>query len=561
VFDPRKIYDAIVVGSGAAGGIAAKELTEGGLTVLLLEAGPRLDPARDFFTHRWPYQMPFRGFDRPGDREKYYPNAWTADEYSRGLYIDETEHPYTTAPGKPYRWVRSRCLGGKLLHWGRNARRLSDYDFRAADRDGYGENWPITYSELAPYYDKVEGFVGVSGTIEHLFHLPDGKYLPPFPLNCGERIVQQVAPRLGLGMKVIPKRAAQRSRSIHGLAACHFCGHCGRGCDAGAFWDSISDTLPAAMRTGRLTLADNAVVREILVDGNGKPRGALFIDRLSKKSFEAKGRVIVLGASALESTRILLNSVSRFWPQGLANSSGALGHYLMDNWGGPGISGLLPQLRDRPVVNEDGKSGGVDIVPYRNIRSRHSRFIRSYIHEGGSGARLFPGFARSMTGYGARFKKTVRSFYTTPVSFNTRAEMLARWENFVEIDKNVVDAWGIPVLKMHCRFSDNEFAMARDAVENLKALFEALGAENVRATTELMPPGAMIHDMGTARMGNDPKNSVLNKHNQAHDAKNLFVVDGACFVTSGGYGPTLTIGALAARASDFILTQWKRGEQ
>ena len=227
--DLKKTYDAIVVGSGGAGGVAAKELTEGGLEVLLLEAGPQLDPATDFLAHEWPYELPFRGFDKPGDREKIYPHQY-ASEYTRRLYIDDREHPYTTPKWKPYRWVRSRCVGGKLLHWGRNARRLSDFDFKAAERDGYGENWPITYEELAPYYDKVESFIGVSATIENISHYPDGKYLPPFPLNCGERIVQKVAPTLGLGMRVVPKRAAQRSRSIHGLAACHYCGRCGRGC-------------------------------------------------------------------------------------------------------------------------------------------------------------------------------------------------------------------------------------------------------------------------------------------------------------------------------------------
>lgn len=557
--DLKKLYDAIVVGSGAAGGIAAKELTEGGLQVLLLEAGPSLNPARDFRTHRWPYEMPFRGFDRPGDREKFYPNQIYTDEYTRALYIEDPQHPYTTPTDQPYTWVRSRCMGGKILHWSRNARRLSDYDFKAADRDGYGENWPITYADLSPYYDKVESFVGVAGSVESIPHLPDGKYLPPFPLNCGERIVQKVAPTIGLGMRVISKRAAQRSRSINGLAACHYCGSCGRGCDAGAFWNSISDTLPAASKTGRLAVRSDAVVGEILVGKHGKPRGVLFFDRSSKKSYEARGRVVVLGASALESTRILLNSVSRFWPNGIANSSGVLGHYLMDNIVGPNISGLLPQLRDGEVVNEDGKASGIDIVPYRNIDSRHPKFLRSYVHEGGSGARLFPGYARTMVGYGASFKKNVRSYYTSPVSFNTRGEMLARWDNYVEIDKNVVDAWGIPVLKIHCRWSDNEIEMAKDARENLQALFHALGAEEVRVSRDLANPGAAIHDMGTARMGHDPKNSVLNKYNQAHDVKNLFVVDGASFVTSGGYGPTLTIGALAARASAYIIQQMKRG--
>jgi choline dehydrogenase-like flavoprotein len=556
----KKTYDAIVVGSGAAGGIAAKELTEGGMEVLLLEAGPPLDPTRDFLTHRWPYEMPFRGFDRPGAREKIYPHQWTADEYSRGLYIDEREHPYTTPSDQPYTWVRSRFVGGKLLHWGRNARRLSDYDFKARDRDGYGENWPITYAELAPYYDKVESFVGVAGSVANIAHLPDGKYLPPFKLNCGERIVQKVAPTLGLGMRVIPKRAAQRTRSIHGLHPCHYCGSCGRGCDAGAFWNSISDTLPAAARTGRLTLRPNSVVSQIVVDGNGSPKGILFLDRITKKSYEAKSRVFVLGASALESTRIMLNSVSRFWPNGIANSNGVLGHYLMDNFGGPGVSGFLPQLRDREPVNEDGKSGGVDIVAYRNIDSRHPKFIRSYTHEGGAATRLFPAYARTMVGYGSQFKKTVRSYYTAPISFNTRAEVLARWENYIELDRSVVDAWGIPVLRIHCRFGDNEHEMAKDAVENLKELFHALRAENVQVKSDIQTPGSMIHDMGTARMGDDPKKSVLNKFNQTHEVKSLFVVDGAAFVTSGGYGPTLTIGALSARAADYILTQARRGE-
>jgi choline dehydrogenase-like flavoprotein len=558
--DLKRTYDAIVIGSGAAGGMAAKELTEGGLEVLVLEAGPELTPSMDFLTHSWPYDMRFRGFDKPGDREKFYPNQWLASEYSRQLYVQDYEHPYTTPPGKPYRWSRSRCVGGKLLHWGRNARRLSDLNFKARERDGYGENWPITYAELSPFHDKVETFVGVSGSIENLPQLPDGKYLPPMPLNCGERIAQKVAPTLGLGMQVIPKRAAQRTVSIHGLTKCHYCGSCGRGCDVGAFWNSISDTLPAARKTGRFTLQSNAVVREITVDDEGKAEGVLFIDRISKQSYEAKGRVIVLGASALESTRIMLNSVSRFWPNGIANSSGVLGHYLMDQLFGPSVSGFLPQLRDRTPVNEDGKAGGVYIEAYRNINSRHPKFMRSYDHEGGSGARIFPGYATSMTGYGSQFKKTVRSYYTAPISFYMLGETLARWENYVEIDKNVVDAWGIPVLKIHCQWSDNESEMAKDAVETLQELFHALRAENVTVAKEVFTPGSAMHDMGTARMGSDPKKSVVNKFNQTHDVKNLFVVDGASFVTSGGYGPTLTIGALSARASDYIVTQSKRRE-
>ncbi len=558
--DFKQTYDAIVVGTGAAGGWAAKELTERGMQVVVLEAGPQLDPSKDFRAHTWPYEMKYRGFDRPGERERVYWNQWTADEFSSHLYIKDTEHPYTTADGKPFQWVRSRCVGGKLLHWGREVRRLSDLDFRAADHDGYGDNWPIGYADLAPYYDKVESFVGVSGSVENIPHVPDGKYLPAMPLNCGERIIQKVAPKLG--MRVIPQRTAMRTRSIHDLAKCHYCGGCERGCDAGAFWNSISDTLPAAMKTGNLTLRPNAVVREVLVDDNGKARGVAFVDRLTTKHFEVWGRVVVLAASALESTRIMLNSISRIWPTGIANSSGVLGHYLMDNFGfGPGILGFLPQLIGARVTNDDGKSSGVFVVPYRNINDRHPRFVRSYIHEGWSGAQIFPNYAASLQGFGSDFKKQVRRYYPAIIGFHHvfLGEMLARWDNYVEIDKKVHDAWGIPVLKIHCQFSDNERQMAKEALESLKELLHTAGAEMLSVGNDLRPPGSMIHEMGTCRMGNDPKKSVLNKFSQTHDVPNLFVVDGSSFVSSAGYGPTLTIAALAARACDYLVEEYKRG--
>ena len=563
----KKSYDAIVVGTGAAGGWAAKELAEKGMEILVLEAGPQLDPAKDFSNHARPYEMKYRGFDRPGERERTYPNQWTANEYSKHLYVKDAEHPYTTPEGKPFRWVRSRFVGGKLLHWGRNARRMNDFHFRAADRDGYGENWPIRYADMAPYYDKVESFVGVAASIENIPHVPDGKYLPPMPLNCGEKIIQKIAPKVE--MRVIPKRAAMRTRSIHGLGKCHYCGTFGNGCDAGAFWNSVSDCLPAGMKTGRMTLRPNSVVLKVLVDENGKARGVAFVDRLTKKDYEVRSRAVVLGASALESTRIMLNSVSRFWPNGIANSSGVLGHYLMDNFGGPIISGFLPELMGAEVTNEDGKSGGVDIVPYRNITDRHPKFIRSYTHEGGSGAKRYPGYAASFAGFGTEFKEKVRRHYPAPISFLTLGEMLARWENYVEIDKNVRDAWGIPVLKVHCQPSDNEHEMAKDALESLKALFHAARAEVTSidvfgragsgSKSNVSTPGAMIHEEGTCRIGDDPKKSVLNKFNQTHDIPNLFVVDGSSFVTSGHYGPTLTIGALAARASDYLVDEYKRG--
>ena len=295
-------------------------------------------------------------------------------------------------------------MGGKILHWGREVRRLSDLDFRAADHDGYGENWPIRYADLAPYYDRVESFIGVSGSIENIPHVPDGKYLPPMALNCGEKIIQKVASKVG--MRLITSRQAMRTKSVNGLGRCHYCGGCGRGCAVGGFWNSISDTLPAAMKTGRMTLRPNSVVREVLVDENGKARGVAIVDRLTKKDFEVRSRVVVLAASALESTRIMLNSVSRFWPNCIANSSGVLGHYLMDNFGYERpITAFLPVLKGSKVTNEDGKSSGSFIVQYRNITDRHPKFIRSYIHETWSGARQFPGFASGLLGFGSKFKK------------------------------------------------------------------------------------------------------------------------------------------------------------
>ncbi len=382
-------------------------------------------------------------------------------------------------------------------------------------------------------------------------------------LNCGEVLLKRLAPTLGLGMRIIPKRAAMRPKSTHGLGECHYCGTCemGRGCDVNGFWNSVGDTLLAARETGRLTLRPNSVAYQVLLEkGRGdRVRGISFFDRLTRRHEEVEGRVVVLGASALESTRILLNSVSRHWLTGMANSSGVLGHYLMDNIGGPSVQGFLPALKGRAVVNEDGKAGGIDVVAYRNILTQHPKFIRSYVHEGASGAQLFPHYANRLAGFGEKLKRDVKRNYTAWFSLNTRGEMLARRENFVEIDKTQVDAWGIPVLKIYCRHSDNEREMAKDAAENLHALAVAAKAENVRVENELHTPGMIIHDMGTARMGADPTKSVLNKWNQAHDIRNLFVVDGACFVTSGGYGPTLTIGALAIRASAYIVEEMKRG--
>jgi len=565
----QKIYDAIIIGSGASGGMAAKQLTEHGLEVLVLEAGPPVIPARDMNSHQWTYQSMYRGFGPPGwkDRDQWMQD--TASEFSRHFYVKDTEHPYTTDAGKPFMWVRARIVGGKTLHWGRFSWRLSDLDFKAARQDGFGDDWPISYSDIAPYYDKAEEFIGVSGDLDHIPHLPDGKFMPPMKLTCGEHLLRKGAEKTGrrgissrVAMLTGPPKSWMKRR-----AKCHYCGNCGEGCDVGAMFNSLVSTLPIAQATGRMTLRPNSVVRHIIIDTNtGKAKGVAFLDRVTHQELEAFAKVIVVAASTLESTRILLNSKSRQHPNGLGNSSGVLGHYLVDHWGGIGAGGFFNALAGRDPDNEDGKASGLYIPRFRNVNkeTRHARFIRGYGFECGSATYMFPGVAKDPSrapGFGSEFKRRVRHHYTSPVWMTTRAEMLSRFENYVEIDPNgVVDAWGIPVLKVHIQHSDNEREMAKDAAEASEEILKAAGAEITWKGGSLTAPGRIIHELCTARMGSDPKTSVLNNFNQCWDAKNVFVTDGAAFVSSACQNPTLTILALTMRACDYLADEYKRGK-
>jgi choline dehydrogenase-like flavoprotein len=564
----QQIYDAIIIGSGASGGMAAKELTGHGMKVLVLEAGPDVNPKRDFSSHREPFQSMYRGFGPPGWRQQEQWMQDTAGEFSRHFYIKDSEHPYTTDPGKPFLWVRARIVGGKTLHWGRLSWRLSNLDFKCASHDGFGDDWPISYEEISPYYDRAEEFIGVSGNRDGLPHQPDGKFMPPMNLTCGEQMLKKGAEKTG--RPGIVSRVAMLTGTpashMRGRAKCHYCGHCGDGCDVGAMFNSVVSTLPIAMATRRMTLRPNSVVRHVIVDNNtGKAKGVAFVDRITRQELEAFGRIVIIAASTLESTRLMLNSKSRMHPNGLGNSSGVLGHYLVDHFGGIGASGYFPILAGRDPVNEDGKASGLFIPRFRNLNkeSRQARFLRGYGFECGAGAGQFPGVARNPNlapGFGSEFKRRVRHYYTAPVSMTTRAEMLARFENYVEIDPDgVVDAWGIPVLKVHIQHSDNEREMAKDAAATSEEILRAAGAEVVSSGGRMTAPGRIIHELGTARMGTDAKKSVLNKFNQCWDAKNVFVTDGSAFVSSANQNPTLTILALTMRACEYIVAEDKSG--
>lgn len=552
-----QVYDAVVVGSGAAGGMAATELCLKGVKVLLLEAGPKLDIATDFHHHTKPYEFPFRGRIRPREQDKY---NYVVNTWNKPSFINELDHPYT---GKKFVWVRARAVGGKSLHWGLVSLRFSPRDFKAATHDGYGDDWPIGYEDVEPYYSRVERMIGVCGTVEHLENNPDSHFLKPVPFTCPEAVFESATRHHFPDRPVIHGRSATATEPVPGRPGlpCHYCGHCGRVCNVAASFSSAGVLLPIAEKTGNLTLRPNAVAWKVLTDQNGRAKSVLFLDRLTRQPEEAFGKVIVLGAGCLESTRILLNSSNEHWPNGLGNASGVLGKYFCEQIMAGSISGLVPSLKGRKSFADDARPDGTGIyIPrFRNLKEKQSTFIRGYGFEGGGGSSEFPGFARKIPGFGAKFKDEVKKNYATVISIGSFGEVLPRAENFVEIDPVVRDAWGIPVLKFNIEFGPNELAMAKDMVETQREMFHAAGIEVLNERTEPLPPGWSIHEEGTARMGDDPKKSFLTKFNQSHEIKNLFVADAAAFLNATEKNPTLTILALSMRAADYIAEEMKRG--
>jgi len=550
-------YDAIVVGSGATGGWAAKHLAEAGVKVALLEAGRAVSPT-EFTEHTPAYKLKYRDHSpeilrtRPIQKQCY-----ACMEYNYEWFVNDLENPYSTPPDKPFTWQRLRVLGGRSLVWGRQSYRMSDNDFKAASRDGYGDNWPISYADLSPYYDIVEKYVGITGAAEGNEMLPDGQFLPPMKMSCGEVLLRERV-KAKFGRTVTIGRAAVLTQNHNGRSACHYCGPCERGCRTFSYFSSPFTTVADAQNSGNCTLITNAVVSHVNMDNaQNKANGVTYVDRLTRQVKEVRGKSVILCAQALESTRILLNSSTREYSKGLANSSGALGHYLMDHVVGGGASGNLPNMKERPDANEPQRPNGIYIPRFRNTPSskRHSQFIRGYGYQGSGGA----AFNFGAEGYGTSFKGAVKEGVYS-VGLGAFGESLARWDNYIEIDNNLKDAWGIPALRISMTHGDNETALMDDAASQAAEMLEAAGARDIKVQARVEMPGMAIHELGTARMGNDPKKSVLNAFNQTHDVKNLFVMDGASFVSSACQNPTLSMMAVTVRACTHLVERFKGGE-
>ena len=558
----NKLYDVLIVGSGASGGWVAKELSESGMEVLMIEAGPPRVPSRDFTEHAWPYQVRYRGF---GNQKQLLENqpvqrlCYACDEYSHQFFVNDNEHPYTFPADKPFMWIRGRQVGGKTFCWARESYRYSDYEFQAARRDGYEQDWPFTYAELEPYYDRVEDYIGVSGSREGLPQMPDGKFLPPMNFSCGELLAKSVIEKQ-FGWRLMPDRVANLTVPHNGRPACHYCDQCQRGCHTASYFNSPSVTLPAAAKTGRFTLLSDAVVSHVTTDNEGRATGVHYIGRVTKAHKEARAKVIVLAAATLESTRLLLNSRSPRFPNGIGNSNGVLGHYLMDHFTVEGAGGELTSLKS-DKREATGNPCGFLIPKYANTTGhKNGDFLRGYRFDGAASQQLYEQ-AFSLPGFGHQWREKVRREIPYSLSLEAQGECLPRFDNFVELDPEKKDAWGIPALRIHASYGENERAMAKAMRRDIGNMLDAVGVQKADPPSdELSVFGKNIHECGTARMGTDPKKSVLNAFNQVHDVKNVFVTDGAAFVTQGCYEPTLTIMAISVRASDYIIDASKKRE-
>ena len=557
----RQAYDVCIVGSGAGGGMAAYTLTRAGANVLLLEAGGPWDNTRDSAMMKMPYDSPRRGAstrDRPFGEFDACIGGWELEG-----------EPFTVAEGTDFMWWRARMVGGRTNHWGRISLRFGPDDFKARSRDGLGDDWPIGYEDIAPYYDRIDKLIGIFGNNDDLPNHPGGYFHPPPKPRCYELMVKDAADRLNI--TCVAARLSIITKPHNGRAPCHYCGQCGRGCMTKSNFSSTDVFIAPALKTGRLTLVTNAMAREVTLNAQGLASGVSYIDKNTGTEKQANARIVVLAASACESARLLLNSKSSKFPDGLANSSGVVGKYLTDTTG-ISVSGFIPKMMDHVTHNEDGVGGGHIYMPWW-IDNRKLDFPRGYHIEVGGGFDNPPGYGvmggihryPSGGGYGKKLKDDYRRYYGATVGFAGRGEQIPNEQCYCEIDPVVKDRYGIPALRFHWKWTDYEHNQVRHMHRTFRALIEEMGGNvfgempSVDNGDGIAKGGEISHELGTIRMGDDPAKSALDSNCRAHDVKNLFVADGGPFVSQADKNPTWTIMALAMRTSEFIAAERKRG--
>lgn len=551
-------YDAIVVGSGISGGWAAKELTEKGLRVLLLERGKNVEHVKDYVNaFKGPWEYPHRG-GRTRAMEELYPvlrRDYPLNEKNLEWWAADRDSPYTET--KRFDWFRAYIVGGRSLLWGRQSYRLSEIDLEANARDGVGGDWPIRYADIAPWYDYVERHAGIAGSKESLPQLPDGEFQPPIPLNCGEeRVAGRLVNHFDGRRRIIPGRVANLTRPLPGRSPCQYRDACWLGCPYGAYFSTQSSTLPAAMATGRLTLKPFSIVTEVLYDeSRRRATGVQVIDAVTERVTEYRARVIFLCASTLNSTWLLMRSATEVWPDGLGSSSGELGRNLMDHHFRVGAEGRLEGLDDRYYYGR--RPTGFYIPRYRNVNGDRRGYLRGFGYQGSASRQ---GWRRAVgeLGIGGEFKDRIAEPGEWRIGATAFGEMLPSGRNRVTIDESRRDKWGLPVLAIDCELGENERLMRWDMMNDMAETLEAAGVKDVRTYESDYAPGMGIHEMGTARMGRDPRSSVLNEWNQVWDAPNVFVTDGACMPSSGCQNPSLTYMALTARAANHAFEELER---
>ncbi len=548
-------YDVIVIGTGAGGGMAIKTLCAAGLKVCALNAGRLLDPAKDFRQHRQPYDLKFRGFDSPARRAKSV--GYMDSEY---VSPDVWEHDiaYSTAEGTSWTWPRCNGVGGKTNFWGRSSARMAAIDFKAASRDGYDVDWPVSYDDIAPYYTRVEEMIGVASTVQNRPSNPDGKYIDPMRFRCIDYILEAGAKKSGV--PYLPDRIAQLTQAHNGHPACHYCGNCTEGCDVGAFFSSPYFFLPQAHATGNLELRTNAVAREVLVDSDGRARGVAYVNRITHQEIEVYAKAVIVAASCVTTSQIMLNSKSSHWPTGIANSSGQLGKNLCDHMYGTSGFGYLPQMLGQPSFPDNVSTATIAWLPrWQNLDNpKQEKFIRGYSIYPGGGCDQFPSYYDDIEGFGATYRTEIKRRYPTPANFTIQAPSQRSDSNFVDIDPEKKDIFGIPQVRIHFRWDENTLKMWEHGKQVCEEIFHNMGGV-YQGHGRPESPGWSLHETGTCRMGNDPKRFVTNRFGQTHDVPNLFACDASLFLNCTDKTTTLSVLAFSLRASEYLVKQFKQG--